>query len=496
MQRRTLGLLLILSSPTLFASAQPEGDPLLQRADRALAVEALRGAQLAALVIDATDGSILFAREPDRALIPASNQKLLTALAALDHFGPTHRFTTSVQADALPGPEGSVSSLYIRGGGDPALTSENWWRLAADLRRSGLRRVGDLVLDDGAFDTERWHPSWGAVSSRAYHAPIGALAANYGAFAVEVQPGPGPGRSARVALDPPVPYLELQSLARTGPPGRPTRLVVERQAGEARERVAVSGLVASRSPERIFYRSVANPTLYAGAVLRWQLRAHGIEVAGTARRGRVPESAVEILAFEGRPLGEIARLFLKYSNNMIAEALVKAMGSDASGEPGSWPAGMAELERRLRALGLSLDGARLVDGSGLSRENRVAPRLLTEALLVARRSFDFGPELIAALPIASADGTLEDRAEGAAGEVRGKTGLLDRVVSLSGYARSEAGRELVFSLLVNGFRSSDAQAMRAVDGFAQALVGARSSPGARDSLRSSSEAQESVLTSD
>jgi D-alanyl-D-alanine carboxypeptidase/D-alanyl-D-alanine-endopeptidase (penicillin-binding protein 4) len=260
--------------------------------------------------------------------------------------------------------------------------------------------------------------------------------------------------------------------------------------------VVVSGLIASGSPERIFYRSVANPTLYAGAVLRWQLQAHGIEVTGAARRGRVPDSAAEILAFEGRPLGEIVRLFLKYSNNMIAEALVKAMGSDASGQPGTWAAGMAELEHRLRALDLSLAGARLVDGSGLSRENRVPPRLLTEALLVARRSFEFGPELIAALPIAAADGTLEERAEGAAGEVRGKTGLLDRVVSLSGYARSEAGRELVFSLLVNGFRSSDAQAMRAVDGFAQALVGARSASGARGGRRSSPAAQESVLKSD
>ena len=69
----------------------------------------------------------------------------------------------------------------MRGGGDPALTSEEIWRLAADLRARGLRRVsGPLILDDSGFDRERWHPSWGSVSARAYHAPVGALTANYG----------------------------------------------------------------------------------------------------------------------------------------------------------------------------------------------------------------------------------------------------------------------------------------------------------------------------
>ena len=78
----------------------------------------------------------------------------------------------------------------MRGGGDPALTSEDLWRLAADVRRAGVRRVREgLLLDDGAFDRERWHPSWGAVSARAYHAPISALTVNYGALGGDADPG-------------------------------------------------------------------------------------------------------------------------------------------------------------------------------------------------------------------------------------------------------------------------------------------------------------------
>src|SRR5271169_857785 len=149
---------------------------------RAAAGEAQATALEAALGVNADDGGVRFERDPDRPLVPASNLKLLTAVAALATFGPSYRFVTRVQADTAPDDAGQVGTLYVRGGGDPALASEDWWRLAADLRRAGLRGARQLVVDDSAFDRERWHPSWGTTSSRAYFAPIGALEANYGAF--------------------------------------------------------------------------------------------------------------------------------------------------------------------------------------------------------------------------------------------------------------------------------------------------------------------------
>lgn len=470
MRVRAIGWIPAVAACALFAARAEEPDPWQTRLAASLEDPALRHARVAALVVDAERGAVLFARNPDRALIPASNQKLLTALAVLARLGPTHRFVTPFYGDTAPGATGAAGSLYVRGSGDPSLTSEDWWRVAADLRRAGLRRVDDLVLDEGVFDRVRWHPSWGSVSARAYHAPVGAVSANYGAFAVEVSPGDEPGVPARVAIDPPVSYLELRNRARTVASGQATRLAVERGAGEHGELVTVSGTVALGEPSEVFYRSVADPTLYAGAVFRMQLEALGVEVRGRVRRGAVPDGAALWLEFEGRPLAETVRLFLKYSNNVIAEALVKAMGFESAGEPGSWSSGLEAVTAELRRLGLDLDGARLVDGSGLSRANRVSPRLLVDALRVARGSFALGPEFVAGLPIASGDGTLRERAVDAAGEVRAKTGLLDGVVGLSGYARAACGRELVFSLLVNGHRAGDADAMGVVDGFAQALV--------------------------
>jgi D-alanyl-D-alanine carboxypeptidase/D-alanyl-D-alanine-endopeptidase (penicillin-binding protein 4) len=185
--------------------------------------------------------------------------------------------------------------------------------------------------------------------------------------------------------------------------------------------------------------------------------------------GRVPPDAKPLYTFEGMPLGEIARLFLKYSNNVIAESLLKSLAR-TNGGPGAWPGGVRVAREALAGLGLHLDGARLVDGSGLSRDNRVPARLLVEALRAADRSFRFGPELVGAVPIAAADGTLERRAADAAGRLRAKTGLLSGVTGLSGYAHDAQGRDLVFSVLVNGYVHGDRAAMDAVDGFAAALV--------------------------
>ncbi|MEE8581140.1 MAG: D-alanyl-D-alanine carboxypeptidase/D-alanyl-D-alanine-endopeptidase [Myxococcota bacterium] len=443
---------------------------LSQRLDRVLNSTALRRARVAALVAR-EDGSVLFARAPAERLTPASNQKILTAIACLASFGPTHRFETLVYADRPPDAEGHVDLLFVRGGGDPAITSEDWWRVAADLRRAGLRRVQKaLVLDDSLFDRKRWHASWGTVSARAYHAPVGALSANYGAYSVTVEAGGQPGDPVRVVIDPPVDYLRLSNQARTGVRRARRTLTIDRRAAGEHEIVEVRGVVRAGDPPKTVYRSVLDPARYAGSVLRLQLAANGIAVDGETRLAPVADRAHELLRFEGKPLAEIVRLFMKFSNNAIAESLVKAMGASSTGGVGSWSSGTPALRRRLISLGLEPADFVLVDGSGLSYQNKVTPRALVQALRVARDSFYFGPEFVSALPIAARDGTLEERAEGAADAVRAKTGLLNGVTALSGFAQLGSGERVVFSVLVNGYRVSDEEAMAALDRFVEELV--------------------------
>jgi D-alanyl-D-alanine carboxypeptidase/D-alanyl-D-alanine-endopeptidase (penicillin-binding protein 4) len=469
MRRRVLAALALwLVVP---AAGAGELSPLAARLDRAIASRGLRGARTAALVVARDGGRVLYARDPDRSLVPASNQKILTALAALSAFGPTYRFTTQVFAQPELDAEGALDVLAIRGSGDPTLTSEDVWRLAADLRRLGLRRIREgILVDDSAFDAERWHPSWGTISARAYHAPVGALSVNYGAFAAAVHPGPRSGDPVHVVLDPPVRFLHLANRAVTGPARGRRSLALDRNASEVAEIVTVSGAIPVGSEPRTLHRSVLHPALYAGAVIRMQLEAVGIQVEGETRVGAVPESAIPLHEFEGKPVAEIVRLFVKHSNNAIAETLVKAMGAQATGDVGDWANGMAAMRGRLESLGIDTASLILVDGSGLSYENRLTPRSLVEALRIADQSFRFGPEFVAALPIAAEDGTLEERAEEAAALVRAKTGYLTRVTGLSGYAYLADGTEVVFSILSNGFRSHGTRAMAALDAFAAALV--------------------------
>ncbi len=479
--RLLLGLLLVsvTGCGASRASAVPGGaasqvralEPAAAALERALGVPGLRGAALSVLVVDRASGAVLFERDANRALLPASNQKILTAVAALAAFGPTHRFVTEVRAPAPPDAQGRIERLLVRAGGDPALTSEQWWRLAADLRALGVREIADgLVIDDQIFDDERWHPSWQPVSARAYHAPVSALTANYGAFRVRVAPGAQPGDPALVHLDPPVAYLEVSNQAVTGPRGRGPALRVDRVALGDRERVIVAGSIPQGHEGRDVYRSVAHPSRYAAAVLRLQLEANGIRVQGPTRRGAVSAEAPLLLEFEGHELSRLVDLFVKNSNNMIAEALVKSLGRGAEGVPAGWRSGTRAVREQLEGLGVDLRDSRLADGSGLSRDNRVSARVLVDVLRAADASFLLGPELVGSLPIAGRDGTLRKRAAASLDRVRAKTGLLTGVTGLSGLAQTRAERKVVFSILANDYRQGDRAAMDALDGFAAALL--------------------------
>jgi D-alanyl-D-alanine carboxypeptidase/D-alanyl-D-alanine-endopeptidase (penicillin-binding protein 4) len=464
--------------------------PLSDRVDALMRRPPLAGAAVGLLVVRAADGSVVYAHGADRLLIPASNQKILTALASLSRFGPAHRFTTRVWSRPEPGIRGRVEGLLLEGGGDPVMNSEDWWRVASDLKGEGLRLVaGDLRVDDSLFEPPGWHPSWGRISARAYHAPVGALTANYGTFFVSIWPNTQPGVSARVAVDPPVEYLRIHNRAKTASAGAQPKLIVDRGRGRredgfADEVVRIDGSARLGDDVDRFPRSVLDPGLYAGSLLAHQLASHGVDVEGTVRRSERgseagDEALVLLLERPGRTLAEVVQLCMKYSNNAIAESLVKSLGAwegtTSEGDPvrqGGWSEGVKALRRELSVLGVDLGEARIVDGSGLSLQNRISPRMLVEALRVGSESFRLGPEFVASFPIAELDGTLEKRLQGGRGRVRAKTGLLSDadVTALSGYAERNDGERLVFSILVNGHSGSSSAAMEAVDALARSLL--------------------------
>ena len=450
------------------AAAAAEPDAALKSLLRA---PALRGARLGVVVISLQTGETVLERSSERLMIPASNQKILLAATALAHWGPAKRFETPVLTDGSIAENGVLEgTLWIQGLGDPSLVSESLWKLAEEIRLLGITQVRDgIAVDASYFDGMRFHPDWEPLSSRAYHAPTSAFAANYSSCRIEVTPASKVGKPARVSVAPFTPYFRVRSDVLTGAKAGPLQLELDSLPDGSGDRVRMRGLIAQGAKPKTYWRAISLPEHYAANLLRTQLETQGVRVSGPIRVGRVPPSARELLRFQGEPLDQIIRKLNKFSNNFIAAQLIKGLGAEVHGAPGSWRKGIRVVEAHLRGIGINGAQAILADGSGLSPRNRVSAETLARVVRDATLRFDSGPEFLASLPLGGLDGTLEDRMNGSETSVRGKTGHLRHVSSLSGLL-PRGGEWLVFSILVNGARGSSTDVDAAIDAFIAELA--------------------------
>ena len=439
---------------------------------------ALRGARVGIAVMDLESGEHVLMHSAHQLMVPASTQKLIVASAALARWGPAHRFSTPVRVQGELDSEGVLKgTLWIEGRGDPSLTSESLWKLAEEIRLHGVKRVqGGIGIDASYFDGRPFHPDWEPLSQRAYHAPTSAFAVNYSSFRIDVSPASEIGKPVRVTVAPFTSYLRVHADALTVAKGNRLEFALERLPDGTGERVRVQGSLALGAEPKTYWRRVDQPELYAATLLRAQLETQGVRVSGLARLGRVPPEADELFQFESEPLGPIVWKLNKFSNNFIAEQVTKLLGAEVHGAPGTWEKGTAVLRSHLRALGFDDRRAVVADGSGLSARNRLSAAMLTEVARQAALRFESGAEFVASLPLGGLDGTLEDRMNSTGPPVRGKTGHLRYVTSLSGFVPRGA-RRLVFSILVNGARGNQLDMDAAIDAFVAELA---DSPAERD----------------
>ena len=439
------------------------GDGLARQLDRVLADPRLDGGAVSVVVRDADSGELRYARHPKTRLMPASNTKLVTSAAAMELLGPDHRFRTEVLADGRRVGGVLHGDLYLRGTGDPTMLAEDYDRLAAELADAGIRRVtGRLIGDDTRFDRERLGRGWAADDESAYYSSqISPLTVapdtdyDAGTVRVAVSPGAEPGDRPTVTLTPPNDYVTVDVTARTVAADEPDTLSVDREHGG--NTLTVRGDIPVDAKPTTSWVSVWEPTGYAVAVFADALAEHGVRVTGGPRVGRAAPKDAEVLAVHrSMPLRELLVPFLKLSNNNHAEVLTKAIGYATSGE-GSWRAGLAAIERFLADQGVDTATLRQVDGSGLSRMNLLPSEALA-TLLTSVRDKPWFDDWQAALPVACAEermvgGTLRDRMCGTAaeGNARAKTGSLTGASALSGYVTDADGRELVFSVVLNGY---------------------------------------------
>ncbi|MGH3381774.1 MAG: D-alanyl-D-alanine carboxypeptidase/D-alanyl-D-alanine endopeptidase [Actinoallomurus sp.] len=464
----------VRSAPARSATA---GD-LKTDLDKILADSRLNGATAGVTVRNATTGATLYDHGSDQQVVPASNNKIETSAAAFGILGTGYRFRTNV---ALRG-----GKLYLKGTGDPTLGADAYDKLAAAVAAKGVKSVpGGLVADDTWFEGPRIPADWDPTDlPYTYAAETDALTVSaddvfdVGAINIAVTPA-AVGQPPNVALDPQTSVITIDNQATTGPAGSASTLSVDRTVGT--NTIVVTGSYPADGAKSDHQATVQDPALYAADVFRRALKAHGVTVTGDTTRGTTPHGAEVVTTRQSIPLSQLATPYLKLSNNMIAEILVKAIGHKVTGH-GSWTAGLPVIAKYLKTLGVDTSQVQQTDGSGLGRTNHTTVHQISNVLKAAQKKSWF-PVFYDAIPIAGqpdklVGGTLRSRMVGtpAAGNVHAKTGTLTGVTALSGYVKDPTGQRLIFSIVFNGYQGGaptdlqDKIAVRLASGAGSAAV--------------------------
>jgi D-alanyl-D-alanine carboxypeptidase/D-alanyl-D-alanine-endopeptidase (penicillin-binding protein 4) len=417
---------------------------------------------------------VVLSRNPEAKMTPASITKLVTAAATIIEFPPGTKFKTGLYS-AAPIEKGVLNGdLILKGAGDPSFVSESMWFLVNAFTRTTVKKVeGDLIVDDELFDKVRFDSSrTKARVDRAYDAPTGAMSFNWNSVNVFVRPGRKPGEPAQVTVDPENQYIRSKVQVTTTAAGSKTSISVDRDGDpkNSGDLVIVSGKIALDSPEVVIFKNITQPDLWAGHNLKSFLSQRGIEVKGTVRAGTTPAKAVLLAESESKPIQDILADMNKFSNNYVAEMLTKNIAA-VRNPPGTIEKGMKALNDYMRSLGVPASQFELTNPSGLTRDNKMSALAVWKVLQHMKDQFGYQAEFVTSLPIAGIDGTLKRRMKASPAErwVRAKTGYLDGVVSLAGYAGRRDGTVLPFVLIYNG--SADESKVRAVfDQVVTALV--------------------------
>ena len=434
-----------------------------------------RSTDISVHIRELASGDVLFDYRGDAPLNPASNQKLLTAAAALDLLGPEFRFETRVLQHG--------DALHIIGEGDPTLDEpalrEMVGQIAAATEPSILRRI---VVDDLAFSPRTLAPGFSdAGVGESYQAPSGALSLDFNtievtATAPRTRAKPGEVVRLEVVLRPHSPHVIIDDRASIGRGTLTVRSYAGMElAGQARTVIELTGkLRAGRS--LVVRRRVVDPGLYTGGALAVMLAERTGLPLLPVERGPAPAPTTDVIPLarrESAPLQEIAGGALAWSNNFMAEQLLRTLGWRMTGEPGDWDNGAQVVEAYWAALGLPSDTLVFENGSGFSQRGRVTTTALVDLIAVASR-VSGGQGLLSALPVAGEEGTLRARLRRSGKRVRAKTGTMAGISGLSGVITAEDGTpQVAFSILSNvrdGGEGATSRRKRAEDAIVTAVL--------------------------
>lgn len=418
-------------------------------------------------IVDLQTGKTLAGFKDNDLFTPASNMKLITSGAALLTLGADFSFTTKIWTVG--------DRLVIEGDGDPGLADPELLRemgkspgdlvewMVEQARQAGVANsIREVVADARAFDDQLVHPTWPADQlSRWYCAEVSGLNFHANVIQVFASPATREGEAPTLRYEPATQWVQLVNRARTVREGMSAVSVEPQPGGGAGDdnRFVVSGSVRGALDEPI------EATTHNGGLILARMIADRLGGAGGGGGGDKPVARLakgdENLGVPGvnvavvrTRMEEILRRCNGDSHNLYAECLLKRAGRAATGQPGSWANGAALVRMKLREL-LGPEAAATVgvaDGSGMSRQNKITPAIMTAWLGALQKEKGVGAAYVASMPVAQQDGNMVKRFRGRKleNEVRAKSGFINGVRCLSGYVtHPDTGRRVAFSVLIN-----------------------------------------------
>jgi serine-type D-Ala-D-Ala carboxypeptidase/endopeptidase (penicillin-binding protein 4) len=464
-------------------------------------------------VTSVTTGKVLYSQNSDKLFTPASNTKLFTTAAALALIGPDYNFRTTVETTGELDKYGRLTGdLVLVGRGDPNLSGRQLpynlrterndhpiqvlEQLAEALVQKGVKYIdGDIVADDSYFAFERYGEGWSQDDLVwADGAPVSALTINDNVVFVNILPADHAGERAFVSITPFADYFRIDNRIITTPSGTGRKIYINREPGATV--LTLWGNMPLDDAGANEALAIEDPAEFAASLFRELLETRGIAVYGKQRthhtelaslstltvtatapaRGgeeparNLPNQPLVLASYQSKSLMEDVRVINKVSQNLHAEILLRLLGRE-KGTAGTVEGGLEVLRGFLNKAEVPSEQYAFYDGSGLSRQNLVTPHAVVQLLRYAAAQ-PWGANFRDTLPIAGVDGSLSDRFKSlpAQGRVYGKTGSLGGVKTLSGYAITNHGEQVAFSILSNNFNLPGNRVNDAIDGIVGAIL--------------------------